>query len=244
MFAVVNGKSIHFTKTGQGDTVMLLVHGWGGTGRSLQGLARLLSRRNLVLTIDLPGFGSSDRPESTWGIKEYASLLAGFINQQTQKPVVYFGHSFGGALGIYLAANQPGIVSKLIVAGASFHRPSLPKKNPSSFASRLPLPGLSKLLLRRTFYKLFYPHSDILNYPQLECNYRRIVAEDLTHLLSHIRQPTLILWGDRDRDTPVEDARLLAEKIAGSKLVIFSDVSHNLPLKHADRVYSEMEQFL
>lgn len=243
MFARLQDKSIHYTKTGAG-TALLLVHGWGGTGHSLHKIACQLKDRYTVYTIDLPGFGSSDQPGKEWGIEQYAEIVLSFIHAYIGGPVYYFGHSFGGALGIYIAATKPEIISKLILAAPSFHR--LPQKPNSltAIANRMPLPHIGKLMFRKILYKLFFPRSDILNYPHLEHNYRTIVAKDLTPALPAVKVPTLILWGDKDRDTPVADAFLLEEGIEGAKLVIFPGVSHNFPLRQPDLVARYTIEFL
>lgn len=242
MFADIGGRSIHYSVAGTGARTLILVHGWGGTTRSLSQLSSCLCTKYRVISLDLPGFGASDHPEKNWGVEEYAGVVREFIRKTAAGPVIYFGHSFGGALGIYLAASHPELIAKLVLAAPSFHRSSVHRKQ--SPLERLPGPRFMKLIIRKLYYKLFYPRSDILAYPHLEENYRRIVATDLTPLISRVRQPALILWGELDRDTPVADARLLHRKLAGSTLVIYPRATHNVPLKNAEEVCREMEKFI
>lgn len=243
MFLTLSGKSIHYTKSGTGTPVFLLVHGWGGTGRSLSKLASLLKDTYTVYTLDLPGFGSSDRPNPDWGVAEYAGIITSFLREKIKQPVVFFGHSFGGALGVYIASSEPALFSRLILASASYHRTSGPQ-------SRLPLrklpflPGWLKLIVRKAAYKLLYPKSDILNYPFLEENYRTIVSHDLTPHLKNIAMPVLILWGENDRDTPVADARLLKDNLPDAHLVIYPGATHNFPLKEPEKVSEDIRKFI
>ena len=56
--------------------------------------------------------------------------------------------------------------------------------------------------------------------------FQRVIGEDLTSLLSQIKVPTLIIWGDRDRMTPLRDAYLMKKEISNSKLIILEGFSH------------------
>jgi class 3 adenylate cyclase len=67
---------------------------------------------------------------------------------------------------------------------------------------------------------------------------------DVRHVLPTIRIPTLILHRTGDRLTRVEQARYLAERIAGAKLVELPGSDHTPWVGDADKVLTEIEQFL
>ena len=83
----LSGKLVNYKISGKGDP-LLLIHGWGGSSNSLEKLAQLLSSEYKAITLDLPGFGQSDRPESDWGVGEYAKFLVDFIDRLNLKPVI------------------------------------------------------------------------------------------------------------------------------------------------------------
>ena len=145
----LNEKTVNYEINGRGEPV-LLVHGWGGSSKSLQALARLLSEKFRTITLDLPGSGLSSNPDPDWAVGEYAKFLINIIDNLKIKPVVFFGHSFGGALGIYIAANYPTYIKKLVVSGASYKR----TKQSSSLLSKL-LKGLPPGV-KRLIYKIIY----------------------------------------------------------------------------------------
>lgn len=231
------GKTINYQISGTGNP-FLFVHGWGGNLYSLQALAQLFSTKYMTITIDLPGFGLSDKPDPEWGVGEYAKFLIDFIKKLNLKPVIYFGHSFGGALGIFITANYPNYINKLILSAASYKRNSPKTTKISRLFSRLP-PQLKKIS-----YKIFFPYSDLYKVPELEANFRKIVSQDLTSLLPAIKTSTLILWGKADRETPIEHAYELQKAIKNSQLKIFPEIGHNLPLQHPQLVYQEIKKFL
>ncbi|MDH7476259.1 MAG: alpha/beta hydrolase [Microgenomates group bacterium] len=232
----VLGKKVRYFKKGRGRPIVF-VHGWGGTIESLKPLANLLAENFQSIVIELPGFGQSDPPDKDWGVEEYAQLVREIIQKLKLNQIIYFGHSFGGGLGIFLAAQQPSIIEKLILCNSSFKREVRRSRLAKFFRST---PRQIKLLI----YKIFFPSSDLAKFPHLENNFRKIVVTDLTKYLPKIKSPTFILWGENDEITPLGLAYELKEKIRQSRLKIFSKEKHNLPLKSPQLVYNEVRKFL
>lgn len=245
MFLDVSGKRINYQRMGTGAP-LLFVHGWGGSVASLSPLAKLFTGYE-TFVLDLPGFGKSGLPDPSWGVGEYANLVGQFCQKLGLKDIIYFGHSFGGSLGIYLASTEPELIKKLILCNSAFSRHPEQSRRISKFMRFLVLRfgGLGMTnKLKRLLYRVFFPNSDSMKYPHLETNFRKIIAQDLSHLLPSIKIPTLILWGSTDKDTPASMAHELHEKIEGSKLKIFEGVTHGLPLKYPELVYKEMIKFI
>lgn len=231
-------KRISFKIRGSGnEQPVVFVHGWGGNIKSLENLAILASEKYKTTVLDLPGFGQSDCPHPSWGVKEYAEAVISLMKKLKLSNIVYFGHSFGGSLGIYIAGNYPGLIKKLILCDSSFKREV--KISPMARFFRK-LPTKLKLLI----YKFFFPNSDLSKFPHLETNFRKIIVEDLTGYLSRINVPTLILWGEGDRQTPVDWAHELKNRIKNSKLKIFPNAGHNLPIIKPEIVYQQLIEFI
>jgi pimeloyl-ACP methyl ester carboxylesterase len=151
------------------------------------------------------------------------------------KKVILFGHSFGGSLGIFLAAKYPNLINKLILCAPSYKREV---KKSKKLLIRLPQP------LRIIFYRIFFPQSDLWRFPRLESSFHKIVNEDLTPYLPEIKAKTLIIWGALDKQTPIKDSYKLKEKIKNSQLSIFPDDGHSLPLKKPALVFDTIKKFL
>ncbi len=245
MFTKILGKNVNYQVRGAGKP-LILVHGWGGSIDSLKSLSKLASRQGFqTITLDLPGFGKSEIPESTWGVAEYAAIIRGLLAYLKIEQVDYFGHSFGGSLGIYLAVKYPRLINHLILCDSSFKRTRKTQTTPIGILfNNLPLPQKSKQILKKIIYRIFFPDSDLPNFPELETNYKKIMTEDLTCRIQEITQPTLILWGETDQQTPLNLGEELAQKIPKSRLKIFPAVGHNLPLKYPDSVFKDLQEFL
>jgi len=68
-----------------------------------------------VLTFDLPGFGDSARPtDFSYSMEEQAEVTRLLLEEFELEKVYLAGHSMGGAIGLLLAVNNPGLVKSFI----------------------------------------------------------------------------------------------------------------------------------
>lgn len=251
---ILKGKKINYVKEGTGEVCFVLVHGWGGSSESLRPLHDLLKKDYTSVVLDLPGFGHSDNPEPSWGVHEYADIVMAFIKSLDCDNLVFLGHSFGGTLGIYLGAKYPDLIEKLILCSPSFKRENKKEKDvPGPLENTIKtitgLPFYKKIkprisLVRKVFYKIFYPGFETARFPHLEPNFKKIVTQDISNLVPEVKQETLILWGDRDTWVPLEYSKILKNDIKNSKLKIFKGITHGLPKLHPNLVYEEIKKFM
>lgn len=246
MVIKIGDKKVYYEIKGEGETI-LFVHGWGGNINSLKELFNLASKDYQAINLELPGFGKSDLPDPTWGVGEYAVFLKSFIHKLGVTRINYFGHSYGGSLGIYLATHNPEIINKLILCDSAFKRTgkiSKIFKFIKKIFDKFFLLKKVEMQLKTIAYKIFFPNSDLSKFPKLESNFRKLINQDLSTNLQHIQAKTLILWGTKDMLTPVEWAYELKEKVKDSILKIYPDKTHNLPIKYPDLVYKEIKKFI
>ena len=160
---------------------LLLVHGWGGSRESLRPLGLLLSKQGYkAILLDLPGFGTSEYPPESWGTHEYATCVIDVMKALHIKQYTYFGHSYGGALGIYIAARHPDLIDRLILCNSSYKRTNKKSKLVLLKHVVAPLQHLvntaSLTRLKMLAYKILYPQSDISRFPHLAQNFKKIMA--------------------------------------------------------------------
>ncbi len=114
-YARRDGVRLAYVEGGRGDPPVLLVHGMLGTHRLMAPLYDHLVSRHRVVSVDLRGHGASDKPEGDYGNEVFAEdFLALFDQLHLERPVVV-GHSFGGSVLLYLAAEHPEAVGGLVV---------------------------------------------------------------------------------------------------------------------------------
>lgn len=87
---------------------VVYIHGLGESGLSLERLIAdpRLDRWNHFAP-DIPGYGKSPWPESPLGLAGQAEYLAGWLEGGGDEPVVVFGHSMGGVVGLHLCERHP-----------------------------------------------------------------------------------------------------------------------------------------
>jgi len=70
--------------------------------------------------------------------------------------------------------------------------------------------------------------------------YLKVISEDLSEELHKIKTPTVIIWGDKDNYTLVEDAYFINQQIENSKLIILPGANHELNRKVPDILAKEI----
>jgi pimeloyl-ACP methyl ester carboxylesterase len=117
----VGGVGLHLHCTGQGDTTVLLIAGWGAGGdESWSAVAPALTEHARVCTYDRPGTGTSGAPATDQTFETQAADLRALLETADEPgPYVIVGHSFGGAEAIVFAAGSPTDVTGLVLVDAS-----------------------------------------------------------------------------------------------------------------------------
>jgi pimeloyl-ACP methyl ester carboxylesterase len=110
----LEGVLIRYRVIGGGPAV-LLVHGWLSSSRVWEQLAGRLAQRFTVYTLDLSGFGESDKPLSGYGVRNGSRLLYAFCAHFGLTRANVIGHDLGGAMAVKLAADHPDVVGRLVV---------------------------------------------------------------------------------------------------------------------------------
>ncbi len=231
MQAVVDGLMTHYEKTGKGQPIVLL-HGWGQNLGSFSALVKDLSKKYTVLSLDLPGFGGTEGSKTAWNLDDYASFVASWLKKiEVEGVYAYVGHSHGGAVSIRGLSLGLLEAQKLVLLGsAGIRRPNSPKWLAYKTLSKtgklitMPLPRHYKIRAKRLFYDKL--GSDIGLFPTMEDTFRRIISQDLQDDARILRLPTLLVYGERDTETPIRIGRIFHKDIAGSRLEIIEGENH------------------
>jgi pimeloyl-ACP methyl ester carboxylesterase len=224
-----NGCRLFYEVFGAGDPLVLL-EGMGGdvTGwrRSIPTLAGELR----VVAGDFRGNGRSDGPDEPMTIGTLADDTLALLDHLHIDAAHLYGQSLGGMVAQELAVTRPERVRSLILAAtypgpahAVRHRDKAPKGEPW------------RLLYSARFAEEHAEHiaEDLragAERPQPAGAARRqweaIQAFDSYDRLPSIAVPTLVLHGTEDRMIHPDNARILAERIPGARLVLLDGAGH------------------
>ncbi|MEI6587392.1 MAG: alpha/beta hydrolase [Candidatus Moraniibacteriota bacterium] len=227
---IIEGLNINYFQSDdlEKERVVVFLHGWGSRAAHLQTIFANLSS---FIALDLPGFGGSDLPASPWGVTEFSGFLDSFLLKLEIKNPILVGHSVGGSIIIkYLSVG--GMAKKAILIDSSGIR----KRGLKIFAYKIItkifkviflLPGLNifKDNIRKKFYSAINS-VDYIEAGKMAESYKKIIREDLTDDLSKVKTETVLIWGEKDQDTPLWQAKLMREKMVGSKLFVISNAGH------------------
>ncbi|HVY67984.1 MAG TPA: alpha/beta hydrolase [Patescibacteria group bacterium] len=244
---VANGLLISYQDFGGSGESIVFLHGWRSSKEIWDGIIkRLPSGKYRALSLDFPGFGKSPLPEKSMSVGDYAAVAAETITKLSLGRVIIVGHSFGGRIGIKLAATRPELVGKLILADSAGFAMPTGKKKLLNFLAKLvrPVFRLKALAgLRRRIYKLIGAE-DYIATPKLQQTFVQVTGEDLTADMQKISCPALIINGELDRETPPVFGRRMQALIPGSILRIIAKAGHFSFLDQPDEFLTMIGQFI
>ena len=115
-FVEVDGTRLHMRQTGPSDREPILVlHGAASNMEEpFLALADTLKDEH-VLWLDRPGLGWSDRPDAEWSPRAEAALITRLLDTLEIDRALVIGHSWGGAISMRLALDQPERISGLVL---------------------------------------------------------------------------------------------------------------------------------
>ncbi|MFZ2544620.1 MAG: alpha/beta hydrolase [Candidatus Saccharimonadales bacterium] len=251
MNILVSGNLINYEDEGTGQ-VILLLHGWGASLQSFDALTRTLSKSNRVVRLDFPGFGGSPQPSNDWDIGDYADLVVSFLKKKgINKLHAAIVHSFGGR--VIIKAVGQGLLDPeriVLIGSGGIKHPVSPRQQVYKLIAKTgkyitKLPVLSRM--RGKLRSKLYNSAGVTDYLQsggMRPIFLNVIAEDLRDLAANIKQPTLLIWGKDDHETPVTDGEILHERIKSSKLVVIPNAGHFTYLDQPEKVQKEIEDFL
>ena len=157
-----NGLDFHVRVCGEGDHLVLCLHGFPEVAYSWRHqMPRLASLGYRVWAPDLRGYGLTDKPT---GLKNYAfetlmEDVAGLIDASGAREVTLIAHDWGGIIAWHFAALRIRELSGLVILNAPAPRPD--DKPPSIFSRQFwrysyvlffQLPWLPEWVFRRNDY--------------------------------------------------------------------------------------------
>lgn len=101
------GLRFHVAEAGQGDDVVLCLHGWPQHWYEWRHLLPALADRHRVLALDLRGFGWSDAPADGYEKESLADDVLAVLDALGLERVKLVGHDWGGWIGFLLCLREP-----------------------------------------------------------------------------------------------------------------------------------------
>lgn len=248
MNIVVDDLLTHYEVQGSGRPVLLL-HGWGDSLAGLAGLAKSLATEYKVISLDLPGFGTTQPSVNVWSLDNYALFVKNFLTKIDVFPSAVVGHSNGGALAIRAIASGELTPEKLVLlaasgirTGQSARRLALKVVAKTGNAATVWLSKSTRQKLRKKLYGAV--GSDLLVVEHLQETFKQTVRQDVQADAAQLQLPTLLIFADQDKAVPVADGHTYQKLIKDSRLEIIAGASHFVHLDEPLKVSNLIKDFL
>jgi pimeloyl-ACP methyl ester carboxylesterase len=266
-FAEVDGVRVRFTDTGEPhaapqqvpqeegaasaaplvapqESAVVMIHGFASALETWNGVTPAIAKSHRVITLDLKGFGWTDRPAGDYSPEAQARLVLKLLEQRGVTRAAWVAHSWGSSVALAAALQAPERVSRLALYDAWVYEEQLP-----TFFHWARAEGVGEALFG-LFYKqradervalAFFDHKFVTEalvedidaaldrpgtvaaalaavrgqrYYEVEGRYR------------NIDRPTLLLWGRDDLVTPIRYGERLARDLPSSQLVSYPRCGH------------------
>ena len=241
---IYNNTKINYEIKGNGEKLVVFLHGWGAGSEMFLPLAKEIYKEgNSFLFIDFPPFGKSEEPKTVWTIQDYKAMalqiIQHILDEQNYTSLDIISHSFGGRIAILLASENELKLNKLILIGAAGIKP----KRGFIYKTKV---------LKYKIMKKFAPQKAANmgseDYKKLSSTmkqtFKNIVNTDLASLCDKISCQTLIIYGQKDKETPIYMAKKLHKSIKNSKLIIVNGAHHFVYLEQLKLVSKYVNLFL
>lgn len=243
---VINQQLVAYNVLNQeSKRALVFLHGWRSQGLVWKDIAEKINNQGFAIyMLDFPGFGGSPQPKVAFSVQDYADVVGEFIKKLKLGNVILVGHSFGGRVAIKLSAIYPNLIKKIVLVDSAGLAEN--KSKEISFLAKIAKPFFKPSFmmgLREKIYKKIGAE-DYVATPQLRETFLKVINEDLSDYLAQINKPTLIIWGENDKDTPTSAAKLMNEKIKNSKLVVLKGAGHFSFLDKPQEFLSELTNFI
>jgi len=237
----INDIELAYTRRGKG-TPLVLLHGYPLDHHLWDDVAPLLEDTFELILPDLRGFGESTTVDSPFTMDDYASDIAGLLDQLGIQKTAIVGHSMGGYVALAFARLYPERVSGLgLVSSQVLADPPDRKEGRYKSAADVSDKGIGGVVETMTpkftsdeRLQAFARETMERQQPAAFIGALKAMAEriDSTPLLSSFKFPVVIIHGEADALIPIDRAREVKNAIPQAHLVELNGAGH-IPMMEA-----------
>ncbi|MBU0550142.1 alpha/beta fold hydrolase [Myxococcota bacterium] len=265
-YVEIDGVRVHYRDVpaqGEAQGAVVMIHGYAGGLVSWLHAQPALSDRFRTLSLDLKGFGLTDKAPGDYSSEAQADLVAAFMDKMGVAKAHIVAHSWGCSVALALALRHPHKVDQMVLTSAFVY----PEQADGFLRwSQYPLVG-------EALFWLFYDQ-------QLETRYtwsylepeRHVSAKGLDYLKAFQATPgvdaaalavargmhldalsaqyhkvahqTLLIWGREDRVADPRYGERLAALLPRARLEILARAGHAVMLERAGTYHELLRGFL
>ncbi|ROZ98098.1 alpha/beta fold hydrolase [Gordonia sp. OPL2] len=238
------------------DLPVVALHGIGGSAGSCAPLAERLAASGFsTWCVDAPGYGNSADPSP--GDDVVSTVVDLLTSRWPGRAVILVGTSWGGVIATAVALRNPECVAALVLADSTRGSGTTPDK---ARAMRARIDDLrdrgAEAVAADRADRLLAPTADAavaetvrrsmaaVREPGFAAAAEFMATTDHGAVLNRIDRPTMVLVGEHDVITGVDESRLLAENIPGAEFAVIPDAGHVAIQEQPDRIADLIIEFI
>ena len=271
-FIEIHGMRQAVVDEGDGDEVLLLIHGMAGSAQTWRAVLPQLAKKYRVIAPDLLGHGQSSKPRTDYSLGAFAVGLRDLLDELGVESATVVGQSLGGGVAMQFLYQHPdycrrlvlissgglgpdvGLILRLLAApGAEFVMPVI-APSPVLRAGNAVKSWLSSAGLRSPrgaeMWSAYSSFGDgetrqaFLRTLRSVVDYRGQAVSALNRLNLREGLPILAIWGEDDKIIPVDHAYAALEARPDCRLEILPGVGHFAQVEAPDKVIDLLDEFI
>lgn len=271
-FIEIHGMRQAVVDEGDGDEVLLLIHGLAGSSQTWRAILPQLAKKYRVIAPDLLGHGQSAKPRTDYSLGAFAVGLRDLLDELGVESATVVGQSLGGGVAMQFLYQHPdycrrlvlissgglgpdvGLILRLLAApGAEFVMPVI-APSPVLRAGNAVKSWLSSAGLRSPrgaeMWSAYSSFGDaetrqaFLRTLRSVVDYRGQAVSALNRLNLREGLPILAIWGEEDNIIPVDHAYAALEARPDCRLEILPGVGHFAQVEAPDKVIELLDEFI
>lgn len=271
-FLELHGDRVAYRDTGDGEEVLLLIHGMAGSSDAWRSVITQLSKKYRVVAPDLLGHGKSAKPRSDYSLGAFAVWLRDLLDELGIARVTIVGQSLGGGVAMQFVYQHPDYCQRLVLISSGGLGPDVGRtlRLLSAPGAELIMPVIAPPAVVRAGNKvrawlsaasihsprgaeMWSAYSSLADQQTRQAFLRTlrsvvdyhgqaVSALNRLHLTSEL--PIMVIWGDADRIIPVEHAYALNEARPACRLEVLGGVGHFPHVERPGDVVDLLDDFI
>ncbi|MFZ6050127.1 alpha/beta fold hydrolase [Pseudomonas sp. CR3202] len=247
-----DGLRLHYQEAGEGEPVVF-IHGSGpgasGHSNFKQNYPVFAKFGYRTIVPDLPGYGLSDKPETSYTLDFFVNALTGLLDALDIQRCVLVGNSLGGAIAIKMALDAPKRVSRLVLMAPGglmekeqyYLQMEGIQKMGAAFANGElnDADGMRRLLSLQLFDASLISDETVnervaVVLEQPRCVLSTMQVPNMAARLAELSCPILGFWGMNDKFCPSSGAQTMLEACSNIRFVMLSECGHWVMVEHRE----------
>ena len=199
----------------------MFLHGYLASKETFTFQIGFFSRFCRVIAVDMTGFGENTPMPTPFTLDDYADEISRVLDEIGEEDIFLLAHSFGARVAVRLISRGEKRIGKLVLTGAAGMKNRSAKlalkKTLFRFLSRF----VGKEKLQR-FYSAEYRSLS----PVMRKSFSLVVGETLDAEYRNVTVPTLLVFGRKDKETPLKAAKRMKKAVKNGRLIVLSDSGH------------------